>query len=271
MLAAWMPFLSLVSLQPLKHGCLGCTVQRQTDNYPNVRDFSNPLGEDISFGDNWRAVSWENLEFTSMWGLLTPLLGWRVCDGTALSCGVEGNQGNTSPLAFSLAMPVKMEIVREQLWASPHFTQQRSFGLLARSCLRDSFPSVCNLKKGRVFPSTLPKAATLSLSPRAEVFESVASCPSLLPAEPGRRVSGTLEQQDYFPHSSPAVINPPLGSQVRKNSRFCCCEESETLSQVSPGAMLFPLFPHSSIWMCSINLPSEWNSDSRKSRVEEMW
>lgn len=61
----------------------------------------------------------------NLWqGLLTPPLGWEVCDGAALSSGVEGSQGNTSPLAFSSALPVKLGIVREQLGASPHFTQQ---------------------------------------------------------------------------------------------------------------------------------------------------
>lgn len=92
-------------------------------------------------------------------------------------------------------------------------------------------------ERQRVFCSpSLPRAATLSLSPRAEVL----GC-GLLPLSASCRVSGAQEQQDNAPHSSSAVPNPSLGSQLRENSRFCC-EESETLSQVSPGALLFQLF-----------------------------
>lgn len=131
---------------------------------------------------------------------------WWSSDGAARSCRVEGSQDNTSPLDFSLALPVKLGIVREQLWASLHFTWQWPFGLPAHCCHRDSFPSVCNLRKGRVFSAALPFPG----KPHCHCHPVLKCCCAcgLLPLAPSCRAG---EQQDNAPHSSSAVINLPSG------------------------------------------------------------
>lgn len=151
-----MSFLSLVSLQPLKHGCLNCTVQRQTYNYPNVRDFSNSLWEDINFGITEGLFPEKTLNLRQCGAC------WHLCwaGGFVMKqhcpVGWKGAKAIPPPMALSLALPVKLGIVKEQLWVSPHFTHQWSFGLPACCRLRGSFPSVCNLRKGRVFSAALP-------------------------------------------------------------------------------------------------------------------